>query len=309
MNNIDKVYEGYLFVHFVGESEIGEQIFFSLSKDGLHFEDLNEGQPVLLSTIGELGVRDPFIIRSEVEDKYYIIGTDLRIANNKGWDVAQYQGSRELLVWESTDLVNWSKERSITVGVEGAGCVWAPEAIYDRENEDFFVFWASMIQLDGEEHPIQKIYYSKTKDFVTFTPALPYIVKDNHVIDTTIIEENGMFYRYSKDESTKNIRMDRGTSLYGDNFEEIHHPVLDNLYGIEGPIIFKFNDRDEWCLLVDQYATRNGYLPLITSNLDEGSFRILDSSEYDMGATKKRHGSMLKITKKEYDALYSRYMK
>ena len=31
---------GYLFVHFTGEDKDGEQIYFSLSRDGLHWEDL-----------------------------------------------------------------------------------------------------------------------------------------------------------------------------------------------------------------------------------------------------------------------------
>lgn len=32
---------GYLFVHFTGEQQYGEQIYFSISRDGLHWKDLN----------------------------------------------------------------------------------------------------------------------------------------------------------------------------------------------------------------------------------------------------------------------------
>lgn len=42
-------YTGYLFVHFTGEEKLGEQIYFALSRDGLHWMDLNEGKPVLVS--------------------------------------------------------------------------------------------------------------------------------------------------------------------------------------------------------------------------------------------------------------------
>ena len=35
-----KKYEGYLFVYFTGESEDGEQIYFAVSSDGLHWNDL-----------------------------------------------------------------------------------------------------------------------------------------------------------------------------------------------------------------------------------------------------------------------------
>ena len=40
-------YTGYLFAHFIGEQKDGEQIYFSLSRDGLHWQDLNGGKPVL----------------------------------------------------------------------------------------------------------------------------------------------------------------------------------------------------------------------------------------------------------------------
>lgn len=47
----------YLFVHFIGEqSAHSEQVYFSVSSDGLHWQDLNQGQPVLCSSIGDCGV-------------------------------------------------------------------------------------------------------------------------------------------------------------------------------------------------------------------------------------------------------------
>lgn len=45
----------YLFAHFIGEQEDGEQIYFAVSQDGLHWQDLNHKQPVLYSTVGERG--------------------------------------------------------------------------------------------------------------------------------------------------------------------------------------------------------------------------------------------------------------
>src|SRR2546430_9496815 len=98
----------YLFVHFTGQSARGEQICFSVSEDGLHWTDLNNSEPVLVSEIGDKGVRDPSIIRSPDGKKFYLLATDLRIANGKGWGAARYHGSTSLVFWESTDLVNWS---------------------------------------------------------------------------------------------------------------------------------------------------------------------------------------------------------
>lgn len=160
-------YTGYLFVHFIGEQKDGEQIYFSLRRDGLHWEDLNQGKPVLKSSIGEAGARDPFLIRSPRKSgpKYFLIATDLRIEAGKGWQVAQYSGSRDILVWESDDLVHWNGPTAHTIGVEGAGCVWAPEAIYDEEADAILLFWASMVKLPGDAEPKQRIYWSHTRDF------------------------------------------------------------------------------------------------------------------------------------------------
>ncbi|MCM3630553.1 glycoside hydrolase family 43 protein [Paenibacillus glycanilyticus] len=295
-------YKAYLFVHFTGEHEDGEQVYFSVSRDGLHWNDLNEGKPVLQSGIGEKGVRDPFVIRSPLDNKFYIIATDLRIASDKGWDAAQHRGSRSIIVWESFDLVHWSKERSAEIALPYAGCVWAPESIFDEEAGEHLMFWASMVK-EGDNEPKQIIYSSRTKDFTAFTKPEKYIERGNHVIDTTIIREGDAYYRYSKDETTKCITVESSGSLSPSTFSELHSPVLDNLFGVEGPEVFKFNDRNEWCLMVDQYATGKGYLPLITEDLSSGQFRILNPEEYNLGATKKRHGSFLNLTETEYNAL------
>lgn len=300
-------YKGYLFVHFTGESENGEQIYFSLSRDGLHWNDLNDGKPVITSGICEMGVRDPFILRNRLDGRFYIISTDLRIANGKGWGVAQYGGSRNLMVCSSSDLVNWTEVEAVELGIEGAGCLWAPEAIYDEEKNKYLVFWASMVKSEGDAEAKQRIYKSYTEDFKTYTKPELYIERENHVIDTTIIEDKGIYYRFSKDETTKNIIADMSGNVGDGPFKHLNAPAVEELMGVEGPACFKFNDREEWCLMVDQFATGRGYLPIVTKNMASGSFRVLRPDEYDMGATKKRHGSVLNITDEEYDRLEQKY--
>lgn len=300
--------EGYLFVHFIGEQKDGEQIYFSVSRDGLYWQDLNGGKPVLYSGIGEKGARDPFCVRDEKNGKFYLIATDLRIEAGKGWEVAQYQGSRDLLVWESEDLVHWSKERAVTVGIEGAGCVWAPEAVYDAGQEAFFVFWASMVKEPGDSEPKQRIYSAYTKDFREFTTPCKYLEKDNHVIDTTIIYAGKKYYRFSKDETTKRICMEAADTLAGTDFQEVHSEVLETLYGVEGPEIYELPD-GRYCLIVDQFAAGKGYLPLVADSLESGKFTVLPENAYHLGGTKKRHGGILKITAEEYERLVTTFDK
>lgn len=294
----------YLFVTFTDGRPDSEQVYFALSRDGLHWQDLNNSNPVLTSGIGDKGVRDPFILRAK--DRFYIIATDLRIANGRGWEAAVHEGSRDVIIWESADLVHWSVERSVTLGVPGAGCVWAPEAVYDERRETYLVFFASCIGLPGDETPKHRIYASCTEDFRTFTPAEIYIERENDVIDTTIVREGGRYYRFSKDETTKRIRMDTGDDLKG-VFEDIPSEALGALPGVEGPAAYYLEEQKKWCLLVDQFAAGKGYLPLVADTLAEGNFSVLEPECYDMGGLKKRHGSVLVITEEEYGRLKQAY--
>ncbi|WP_088102972.1 hypothetical protein [Halalkalibacter urbisdiaboli] len=128
-------YAGYLFTYFKGESEHivdGEQVYFALSKgnDPLYWQELNGGKPVLTSDLGEKGVRDPFIIRSPLNHTFYLLATDLKIQGNGNWDRAVTEGSKAMMVWESSDLVHWSNERMVYLAPPEAGCTWAPEAIF-----------------------------------------------------------------------------------------------------------------------------------------------------------------------------------
>ncbi|EWY97327.1 hypothetical protein FOYG_02185 [Fusarium oxysporum NRRL 32931] len=75
---------GYVFVYVTGNGEGQESIFLAASKgnDALFWTELNEGQPILKSTKGTRGVRDPFLIRAAEGDKFYLIATDLHVAGN-----------------------------------------------------------------------------------------------------------------------------------------------------------------------------------------------------------------------------------
>ena len=194
----DADYTDYFFTYFAGEGySDGEQIFFAASQDGLNWADLNNNEPVLTTTLGEQGVRDPYIIRSPEGDKFYMIATDLKIYGNGDWTGAQTNGSQALMVWESTDLVHWSEQRMVTVSADiDAGCTWAPEATYDHLTGEYIVYWASKVAGDG--YGKQRLYYAKTRDFYTFTEPEVFIDLDESSIDTTILYENGTYYRFTK---------------------------------------------------------------------------------------------------------------
>lgn len=304
----------YIFVHFIGEQEMGEQIYFSVSRDGLFWNDLNSGRPVLVSHIGESGVRDPFIVRHPDTGRFYLIATDLCMNTRKSWPSAVHEGSRDIIIWESNNLTDWSEARAHTIGAENVGCVWAPEAVYDEMAGAFMVFFASFTRADGqrcvcrEDEPGDKhiIYRSYTKDFVNFTKAEKYIERERSIIDTTIVRNKEGYYRFSKDEVTKCLILEKGQSLDKEAFENVHSETLAALYGLEGPECYRLPD-GKWCLIADRFAEGKGYMPIIIDDIDKGQMHVLSEDEYDMGRMKKRHGGILKITDEEYEMLVMRY--
>ena len=160
-----------------------------------------------------------------------------------------------------------------------------------------------MVQLDGDKEPKQRIYAARTKDFHEFTKAQVYLEKDNHVIDSTMVYDDGVYYRFSKDETTKNIKTDTAPDLNKESFTDRPVPNLEAIYGVEGPEIYYLEDQKKWCLIIDRFASHKGYLPLVCDSLKTMDFKPLDESEFDMGKTMKRHGSVVVITDEEYDRM------
>ncbi|WFR65675.1 S-layer homology domain-containing protein [Paenibacillus amylolyticus] len=307
----DENYAGYFFTYFTGEgTSTGEQVHFALSNgnDPLNWRELNDGKPVLTSTLGEKGVRDPFIIRSPEGDKFYMIATDLKINGNGDWGKAQTWGSRSIMVWESNDLVNWTDQRMVEVAPEEAGNTWAPEIMYDKTTGEYIVFWASRM-FDDASHTgsaYQKMMYSKTRDFYTFTEPQVYLDYGYSIIDTTMIEHDGKVYRFTKDEQDNGAAAPFGKMI----FQEVGDSILDpafklinqgvgNMKWVEGPTIFKSNTEEKWYLFVDEFGGR-GYVPFETTNLASGEWTL--SSNYNLPAS-PRHGTVIPITQSEYDAL------
>jgi beta-xylosidase len=300
---------GFLFVTFNGEATpMTEQIYFVLSKDGRKWEALNGGEPVLISKLGEKGVRDPYLIRSHDGKKFYIIATDLSINLNHDWKRAGQAGSKAILVWESEDLVHWSEPRRVTVAAEDAGCTWAPEAVYDEDTRDYLVFWASRNGSDGFAK--FRIWASRTKDFKTFSKPFVYIDKPHDVIDTDIVHDNGKYYRFSKDEKQSAITMEVSQRLLGP-WQDVPKFSLAKMRGYEGPQCFLLEPAvvgkpPTWCLLLDFFSKGQGYKPFVSHDLSGGQFTPAAGFSFPF---RLRHGSVLSITAVEYERLKAAYRK
>ena len=292
----------YLFTHFTETNGDQEYVWFAVSRDGLHFTDLGSDEPLLKSKLGTKGVRDPFIVYDEKLKKYFIIATDL-LTTSGNWYNFSHKGRRSIIIWESEDLINWSEERLCQVGIKNAGCVWAPEAIFCKEKDAWFVFFASCVKEKGRLHHKQRIYGTFTKDFKEFTPTFKFIDAKTDVIDTNIVWDNGYYYRFSKDETHKKITIERSQTLVDGSWESIHSDVFANFFGLEGPETYYLEKQQKWCLIADQYHTHKGYTPFVCDDLSTGNFVQLNKDQFNMGKRKKRHGGVIKITDEQYDKL------
>ncbi|MEU4419882.1 glycoside hydrolase family 43 protein [Actinoplanes sp. NPDC024001] len=309
-------FTGYLMAHFIGESARGEQIYLAHSKDGRNWTDLNGGSPVLLSTVGTQGVRDPALVRSPAGDRYWIIATDLRIASGTSWGDASTRGSKSLVVWESTDLVNWSAPRLLNVAgaIAGAGDAWAPEAIYNAATGDYVVYWATNSAMNGVTK--HRIWYVRTSDFRTFTAPQLYIDRGTGqgIIDTQIIEVPNSLggYRYYRASADGQITIEGSNAILGSwtRIGDLQHLGISNgATGgnvVEGPMWAQTNGANEWNLWLDQYATGRGYMPVTSTNLGSTqNFRT--RTDYSLGATRKRHGSILNLTAAEESRVLAKW--
>ncbi|MFF3846630.1 family 43 glycosylhydrolase [Streptomyces sp. NPDC002328] len=309
--------KGYLFSYFTGEgTSDGEQLYFALSKgdDPLKWRELNDGQPVLTSSLGEQGLRDPFIIRSPEGDKFYQIATDLRIYGNGDWDAAQRTGSKSIMVWESTDLVHWTNQRLVKVSPDSAGNTWAPEAFYDAARGEYVVFWASKLY-DNEAHSgdtYNRMMYATTRDFYTFSEPRVWIDRGYSVIDSTVIRHDDTYYRLSKDERNNSSSTPNSKFIFEEKSDSLldlsWDPVAEGIgkgamSAAEGPLAFKSNTEEKWYAFLDEFGGR-GYIPFETTDLDSGVWT--PSTGYDLPA-RPRHGTVLPVTQAEYDRLLRAY--
>ncbi|MBB3113746.1 sucrose-6-phosphate hydrolase SacC (GH32 family) [Paenibacillus phyllosphaerae] len=304
--------QAYLFVHFKEKrTPDGEQVYFGISKDGFHWEEVNGGNPVLWSYYGDKGVRDFTITRTK-EGKFVILATDLSLSYGMlnqyqhSWDEISRNGSKCLVLWESDDLIHWSSQRMIQLGDENFGCLWAPDVIYDKHNDDYVIHWSS--SHSSNQYGEKGIYYSRTKDFGNFTEPQVLIRKaDSGVIDSAMYEEDGKYYLFLKSEKNPaGIILMESEHITGpfekiDAFDRSVASLQAGQY--EAPTAVKLED-GRWCLFLDFYgvsAEEQGYVPFVAEQLSTGEFVRSDQSfRFPYGF---KHGTILPITMDEYEKL------
>ena len=308
--------QNYLFVHFREKtSPEGEQVYFAISRDGFHWEALNDGQPILWAYYGDHGVRDMTIVRDRATGRFHIFATDLSLSYGMrgkyqhSWRNINLHGSKALAHWWSDDLTHWSEQEMITLGDENYGCLWAPDIIFDPEQEDYVLHWSSTHS--SNHFGPMAIYYSRTKDFVTYTePQLLYRKEDSGCIDSAMYEEGGKYYLFVKSEKNPETMIELVSDHVTGPFTRV--PAFDAAMGTikaglyEAPTAVRLED-GRWALFIDYYGARGagqGYVPFLAPSLASGDFVRSDASfHFPYGF---KHGTILTISEEEFDRMKAR---
>jgi hypothetical protein len=293
---------GYAAAYFKSDGD--EKIYQAATSgnDFFTFSPVNGGNAVITSTADTKGLRDPYILRSKDGDKYYMVATDLCISCGTGWGPAQSAGSLKIEVWESTDLVDWTRTNGentgITINQPAAGMTWAPEAYWDDDLQSYVVFFASRLYSDATHTNSDKLYarmfYVLTRDFKTFTyPPASWQDTGYARIDSTVTKIGDYYYRFTKNEESgaagtleagKDIFLERSKVLTAPTTESSWTASPDTTWQLtdtrmtsletgqagEGPEIIKLNEGDPnntgdgYVFLVDNYSA-GGYRAFLTS--------------------------------------------
>ncbi|KAE9986203.1 hypothetical protein EG327_004418 [Venturia inaequalis] len=302
-------YTNYLFAYAAD----GEKISLAVSQGNSpgSWTEIKGGQPLLTSTVGTKGVRDPTIIRSSDGKKFWIIATDLKMHGGGSWSAAGRKGSRSIVVWESSDLKDWVGPNLVQVSPLTAGNTWAPEAIYDPASGSYMTFWASSLFPENDPSHTGPSYYrilkSTTTDFRNFSTPEVWINTGWSVIDTTVVHDSktNKYYRFSKDERSG---APNGKFVFQESAPSLSGPWTLIKSGIgkgsikqgEGPTVFQSNtDPNKWHLFIDEFGGR-GYVPFETTDIAAADWKL--STNYVL-PKKPRHGSVIPITAAEEAAL------
>jgi len=283
----------FMFSYFKNNGKDG--LHLAYSNDGLKWTALKNDQSFLQPILSKDSLmRDPCIIRG-ADGLFHMV-----------WTVSWNQ--RGIGYANSKDLINWSEQKFISVMMheDSARNCWAPEITYDKKKKQYMIYWATTIAgkypadrtvENGYNH---RMYYVLTKDFKNFTPTKLLYDKGFNVIDATIIPDEKRFIMFLKDETRnppqKNIKIATSKKMNGD-YGNASAPITGN-YWAEGPTTLKVNGK--WIVYFDKYRDHK-YGAVESSDLVTWS----DISTKISLPTGIRHGSIFKISKPEFDRMFS----
>ena len=284
-----------LFSYFKNNGKDGLHLAYSLD-DGYTWEALHNDSSFLVPTAGgDKLMRDPCIIRG-ADSLFHMVWTVSW--NEKGIGYAS-----------SKDLLHWSEQKFIPVmkNEEDALNCWAPEITYDSKNKQYMIYWATTIpgrfpETDsaGDGKYNHRIYFVTTRDFNSFSETKLLYDPGFNVIDASIVPDHGRYIMFCKDETryppAKNIHIATSKELTGP-FSKTG-PAITGNYWAEGPTAIETGSK--WIVYFDRYREhRMG--AVISTDLVHWK-DISNQVRFPSGT---RHGSVFKISGKEFNKLFN----
>lgn len=294
----------YLFAYFTGDTRNGQNVRFALSEDGYTFTALNNNYPVATQTKSTESstssgyARDPYITRDPNGNGYYMVATDMDASGMH----SSWSGDSCVYVWHSNNLVDWTQISNFDFrtfsGFENTIRAWAPQIIWDSTSNRWMMYLSITVEPNWNV-----MYYTYTTDFKTFTAPQKFEFSNGVYtgrIDADIVENNGKFYMYYKDETAAAVMLATADSLTG-TYTPVKTVSTDlSKKAVEGNAMYQLGNSGTWVMMLDEYS--NGTFAYGTTT-DFVNFTKYTGSTSANSALKARHGSVMQITTEEYNRL------
>jgi hypothetical protein len=276
------------------------KLHIALSTDGRHWMPLNGNKP-----IWNQFMRDQFIHRG-TDGIWRLIatgGNSTKENREKFGPGCLYATSKDLIHWQVEQTLHLMKDVRNEAG-ELVRNIWAPEFYYDKATKEYTLFWSSTYEDAGWKK--SRLWYCKTSDWKSFTPAKVLFSPPYSVIDGTVTKQQDTYYLVHKEEEfgiktgeRRGIRLATSKNLTGP-YEIYEGPLNKGQIApviTEGPSVMNDPVKPGWLLLydypmVDQYG--------ISSSPDLYHWNIEKDIAMPPDA---RHGSVSQITAREAEAL------
>lgn len=311
---------GYLFCHM---SDRGEWTAYALSRDGLHYHDLINGDPIFNPEEHariEGGTRDAFVYRKHDGSGYLMVTTDMCVRKSKKWD------NYGMDLYTSEDLINWKsvtfdfrKGPEIFSDPESPDAysdwskvnrVWAPQIHWDANYKwpngkqgGYFIYYSLW---NREEEAYDRMYYSYADEsFTTLTKPRLLFDWGYATIDADInyLESDGLYHMMIKKEGgTPGLFTATSKALTGPWSE----PVADDYVNFEGKkkcegvSAFQIAGEEGWRIGYIEYSSKPRNYRICKA---DKYMRNFSSPQNIEGVNGPQHGSFLRLNREEYERL------
>lgn len=318
--NLQKGDYGILYCHM---SDRGEWTAYALSRDGLHFHDLINGDSIFAPSEHariEGGTRDAYICRKHDGSGYLMVTTDMCVRKSRVWD------NYGMDLYTSDDLINW---KSVTFDFrKGAEIfsdpdspdvyknwstvnrVWAPQIFWDPDyvwpdgkKGGYFIYYSLW---NKAEEKYDRMYYSYADEsFTTLTKPRLLFDWGYATIDADInyLESDGLYHMMIKKEGGKpGLFTSTAKALTGPWGQPVDDDYIDfeGKKKCEGVSAFRIPGEDTWRIGYIEYSSNPKHYRICKADRFMRNF----SSPQDIeGVNGPQHGSFMTLTKEEYDRL------